>query len=78
MRRAEVARRTAEMEVQKAQYNLEQERLRAEEIVREEISRHRLRLLQKQKQSANAVSLRVRRMLFLLDTTLKQKVPRRS
>ncbi|MBJ14053.1 MAG: flotillin [Euryarchaeota archaeon] len=39
MRRAEVARRTAEMEVQKAQYNLEQERLRAEEIVREEISK---------------------------------------
>jgi flotillin len=35
MQRAEVARRTAEMEVQKAQYMLEQERLKAEEIVRE-------------------------------------------
>jgi len=39
MRRAEVARRTAEMEVQKAQYLLEQERLKAEEIVREEIAK---------------------------------------
>ena len=39
MQRAEVARRTAEMEVQKAQYMLEQERLKAEEIVREEIAK---------------------------------------
>ena len=44
MRRAEVARRTAEMEVQKAQYNLEQERLRAEEIVREEISKTQIEI----------------------------------
>jgi flotillin len=39
MRRSEVASRTAEMEVQKAQYLLEQERLKAEEIVREEIAK---------------------------------------
>ncbi|MCH2644619.1 MAG: hypothetical protein MKZ54_04875 [Candidatus Poseidoniaceae archaeon] len=44
MQRAEVARRTAEMEVQKAQYNLEQERLRAEEIVREEISKPQIEI----------------------------------
>jgi len=44
MRRAEVARRTAEMEVQKAQYKLEQERLRAEEIVREEISKTQIEI----------------------------------
>ncbi|MBP66575.1 MAG: flotillin [Euryarchaeota archaeon] len=44
MRRAEVARRTAEMEVQKAQYSLEQERLRAEEIVREEISKTQIEI----------------------------------
>ena len=44
MRRAEVARRTAEMEVQKAQYMLEQERLRAEEIVKEEISKTQIEI----------------------------------
>ena len=44
MQRAEVARRTAEMEVQKAQYNIEQERLRAEEIVREEISKTQIEI----------------------------------
>ena len=44
MQRAEVARRTAEMEVQKAQYMLEQERLRAEEIVREEIAKTQIEI----------------------------------
>jgi flotillin len=44
MRRAEVARRTAEMEVQKAQYLLEQERLKAEEIVREEIAKTQIEI----------------------------------
>jgi len=44
MQRAEVARRTAEMEVQKAQYKLEQERLRAAEIVREEISKTQIEI----------------------------------
>ena len=44
MQRSEVARRTAEMEVQKAQYSLEQERLRAEEIVREEISKTQIEI----------------------------------
>ncbi len=44
MRRAEVASRTAEMEVQKAQYLLEQERLRAEEIVREEIAKTQIEI----------------------------------
>ena len=44
MQRAEVARRTAEMEVQKAQYMLEQERLRAEEIVKEEISKTQIEI----------------------------------
>ena len=44
MQRSEVARRTAEMEVQKAQYMLEQERLRAEEIVREEIAKTQIEI----------------------------------
>jgi len=44
MRRSEVAQRTAEMEVQKAQYLLEQERLRAEEIVREEIAKTQIEI----------------------------------
>jgi len=44
MRRSEVARRTAEIEVQKAQYMLEQERLRAEEIVREEIQKTQIEI----------------------------------
>ena len=44
MQRAEVARRTAEIEVQKAQYMLEQERLKAEEIVREEIAKTQIEI----------------------------------
>jgi len=44
LRRAEVARRTAETEIQKAQYMLEQERLRAEEIVREEIAKTQIEI----------------------------------
>ena len=44
MRRGEVASRTAEMEVQKAQYLLEQERLKAEEIVREEIAKTQIEI----------------------------------
>ena len=44
MQRAEVAKRTAEMEVQKAQYSLEQERLKAEEIVREEIAKTQIEI----------------------------------
>ena len=44
MRRAEVAKRTAQMEVQKAQYLLEQERLKAEEIVREEIAKTQIEI----------------------------------
>ena len=44
MQRAEVAKRSAEMEVQKAQYMLEQERLKAEEIVREEIAKTQIEI----------------------------------
>ena len=44
MRRSEVATRTAEMEVQKAQYLLEQERLQAEEIVRDEIAKTQIEI----------------------------------
>ena len=38
-RAAEIAKRTAEIEIQKTQYKLEQERLRAEEIVRKEMEK---------------------------------------
>jgi flotillin len=44
MQRAEVAQRTADTEVQKAQYILEQERLKAEEIVREEIAKTQIEI----------------------------------
>ncbi len=58
MRRAEVARRTAEMEVQKAQYLLEQERLKAEEIVREEIAKTQIEI------AAEAEAERQRRVAY--------------
>jgi len=44
LQRAEVAKRTAETEIQKAQYALEQERLKAEEIVREEIAKTQIEI----------------------------------
>jgi flotillin len=43
-RRSEVAKRIAETDIQKAQYLLEQERLRAEEIVREEIAKTQIEI----------------------------------
>ena len=55
-RRSEVATRTAEMEVQKAQYLLEQERLKAEEIVREEIAKTQIEI------AAEAEAERLRRI----------------
>jgi flotillin len=56
MRRAEVARRKAEADVQAAQYDLEQERLRAEEIVREEIAKQQMEI------AAEAEAERLRRI----------------
>ena len=44
VQRAEVARRIAETEIQKAQYDLEQERLRAESIVSEKISKEQIEI----------------------------------
>jgi len=44
VQRAEVARRLAETEIQKAQYDLEQERLRAESIVSEKISKEQIEI----------------------------------
>jgi flotillin len=44
MRRSEVARRTAEIEVQKAQYLLEDARLHAEEVVQEEIAKTQIEI----------------------------------
>ena len=55
-RRAEVARRTAETEVQKAQYILEQERMRAEDVVREEIAKTQIEI------AAEAEAERARRV----------------
>ena len=78
MRRAEVARRTAEMEVQKHNTISNKSVFVLKKSFGKRFRRHRSKLLQKQKQNANAVSPRVRRMLFSLATTLKQKVPRRS
>lgn len=56
MRRSEVAQRKAEAEVQSAQYDLEQERLRAEEIVREEIAKQQMEI------AAEAEAERLRRI----------------
>jgi len=44
MQRGEVARREAEVEIQKAQYRAEQERLNAEEVVRQEIDKRKVEI----------------------------------
>ncbi|MBU0680302.1 MAG: flotillin family protein [Proteobacteria bacterium] len=44
LQRGEVARREAEVEIQKAQYKAEQERLNAEEIVRQEIDKRKIEI----------------------------------
>ncbi len=44
LRRAEVARKQAEAEIEKAQYDLESERLRAEEIAREEVAKQQIEI----------------------------------
>jgi len=44
LQRGEVAKREAEVEIQKAQYKAEQERLNAAEVVREEITRHKVEI----------------------------------
>jgi len=44
MRRGEVARREAEVEIQKVQYRAEQERLNAEEVVRQEIEKRKVEI----------------------------------
>ncbi|QQR91972.1 MAG: flotillin family protein [Myxococcales bacterium] len=44
LQRGEVARRDAEVEIQKAQYRAEQERLTAQEVVREEIGRRKIEI----------------------------------
>jgi len=44
LQKGEVARRQAEVEIQKAQYLAEQERLKAQEVVREEIDKQKLQI----------------------------------
>ena len=44
LQRGEVAKRDAEVEIQKAQYRAEQERLNAEEVVREEIDKRKIEI----------------------------------
>ena len=56
MQRAEVAKRKAQAEIQSAQYDFEQERLRAEEIVREEIAKQQMEI------AAEAEAERLRRI----------------
>lgn len=53
--RGEVARREAEVQIQKAQYHAEQERLNAEEVVRQEIEKRKIEI------AAEAEAERVRR-----------------
>jgi flotillin len=54
--RAEIARRNAEVEIQKAQYLAEQQRLRAEQIVQQEIEKQQIEI------SAEAEAERIRRI----------------
>ncbi|HET60097.1 MAG TPA: flotillin family protein [Chloroflexi bacterium] len=54
--RAEIARRNAEVEIQKAQYLAEQQRLRAEQIVQQEIDKQQIEI------SAEAEAERIRRV----------------
>jgi flotillin len=54
--RAEIARRNAEVEIQKAQYLAEQQRLRAEQIVQQEIDKQQIEI------SAEAEAERIRRI----------------
>ena len=54
LERAEVAKRMAQVNIQKAQYEMEGERLRAEEIAREEVAKQQLEI------SASAEASRVR------------------
>lgn len=44
LQRGEVARREAEVEIQKAQYKAEQERLNAEEVVRQEVEKKKIEI----------------------------------
>jgi flotillin len=55
LQRGEVARREAEVEIQKAQYKAEQQRLNAEEVVRQEIDKRKIEI------AAEAEAERVRR-----------------
>jgi len=55
LQRGEVARRLAEVEIQKAQYQAEQERLNAEEVVRQEINKKKVEI------AAEAEAERIRR-----------------
>jgi flotillin len=55
LRRGEVARREAEVEIQKAQYKAEQERLNAEEVVRQEVEKKKVEI------AAEAEAERIRR-----------------
>lgn len=55
MKRGEVAKREAEVEIQKAQYLAEQQRLNAEEVVRQEIDKQKIEI------AAEAEAERIRR-----------------
>ncbi|MBU0674102.1 MAG: flotillin family protein [Proteobacteria bacterium] len=56
LQRGEVARREAEVEIQKAQYLAEQERLNAEEVVRQEINKRKVEI------AAEAEAEKIRRI----------------
>jgi len=56
LQQAEVARRNAEVEIQKARYFAEQERLRAEEVIQQEINKQKIEI------SAEAEAERLRRI----------------
>jgi flotillin len=56
LQRGEVARREAEVEIQKAQYKAEQERLNAEEVVKQEISKRKIEI------AAEAEAEKIRRV----------------
>ena len=70
--KGEVAKREAEIEIQRAQYNAEMERLNAAEVAKQEINKRKVEI------AAEDARRRVRQMRYCLNIKLKQKVLKKS
>ena len=63
LQRSEVAKRKAQSEIERAQYELEGERLRAAEIAREEVSKQQIEIAVSRGRAPTQKSLRVKQTL---------------